>query len=90
MGKRRGIGFEKSVPSFNKSLLRALYVPNTVLGAPDTGRHHRPGASLWACSACNLAPLESHWRRQWHPTPVLLPGKSHGRGSLEGCSPWGR
>ena len=29
-------------------------------------------------------------RRQWHPTPVLLPGKSHGRRSLEGCSPWGR
>ena len=28
------------------------------------------------------------WRRQWHPTPVLLPGKSHGRGSLMGCSPW--
>ena len=27
---------------------------------------------------------------QWHPTPVLLPGKSHGRKSLEGCSPWGR
>ena len=30
------------------------------------------------------------WRRQWHPTPVLLPGKSHGRRSLEGCRPWGR
>ena len=29
-------------------------------------------------------------RRQWHPTPVLLPGKSHGRRSLLGCSPWGR
>ena len=29
-------------------------------------------------------------RRQWHPTPVLLPGKSHGWRSLEGCSPWGR
>jgi len=31
------------------------------------------------------------WNRamQWHPTPVLLPGKSHGRRSLEGCSPWG-
>ena len=27
---------------------------------------------------------------QWHPTPVLLPGKSHGRRSLVGCSPWGR
>ena len=31
-----------------------------------------------------------HWRRQWHPTPVLLPGKSHGQRSLVGCNPWGR
>ena len=30
------------------------------------------------------------WRRQWHPTPVLLPGKSHGWRSLVGCSLWGR
>ena len=28
-------------------------------------------------------------RRQWHPSAVLLPGKSHGRRSLVGCSPWG-
>ena len=28
-------------------------------------------------------------RRQWHLTPALLPGKSHGRRSLVGCSPWG-
>ena len=28
--------------------------------------------------------------RQWHPTPVLLPRKSHGWRSLVGCSPWGR
>ena len=36
--------------------------------------------------------LHSIWqrRRQWHPTSVLLPGKSHGRRSLVGCSPWGR
>ena len=27
-------------------------------------------------------------RRQWHPTPVFLPGKSHGWRSLVGCSPW--
>ena len=32
----------------------------------------------------------NYWRRQWHPTPVLLPGKSHGRRSLVGCSPWDR
>ena len=30
------------------------------------------------------------WRRQWQPIPELLPGKSHGRRSLVGCSPWGR
>ena len=30
-----------------------------------------------------------HLLRQWQPTPVLLPGKSHGRRSLVGCSPWG-
>ena len=30
-----------------------------------------------------------HRRRQWYPTPVRLPGESHGRRSLEGCSPWG-
>ena len=32
----------------------------------------------------------SGFRIQWHPTPVLLPGKSHGWRSLVGCSPWGR
>ena len=33
--------------------------------------------------------MQVKWR-QWHPTPVLLPGKSYGRRSLVGCSPWGR
>ena len=36
----------------------------------------------------DLGPLKQLW--QWHPTPVLLPGKSQGRRSLVGCSPWGR
>ena len=30
------------------------------------------------------------WRRQWQPSPVLLPRKSHRRWSLVGCRPWGR
>ena len=34
--------------------------------------------------------IHKHRRRQWHPTPVLLHRKSHGRRSLVGCSPWGR
>ena len=38
-----------------------------------------------------LTTTSDQWqRRQWHPTPVLLPGKSHGQTSLEGCSPWDR
>ena len=31
-----------------------------------------------------------YWRRKWQPTPVFLPGKSHGRRSLVGCSSWCR
>ena len=37
----------------------------------------------------NFNSLVYIWRGQWHPTPVLLPGESHGRRSLVGCSPWG-
>ena len=29
------------------------------------------------------------WRRAWRPTPVSLPGESHGQRRLVGCSPWG-
>ena len=29
-----------------------------------------------------------HWRRQWQPTPVFLPGESQGQGSLVGCHLW--
>ena len=43
-----------------------------------------PGGSDSKESACSAGR-----RRQWHPTPVLLPGKSHGWRSLVGCSPWG-
>ena len=38
----------------------------------------------------DLVYLDTGTYRQWHPTPVLLPGKSHGRRSPVGCSPWGR
>ena len=40
------------------------------------------GRLIWAS-------LMAQWRRQWHPTPVLSPGKSHGWRSLVG-SPRGR
>ena len=44
----------------------------------------------WAPFLFIYTPVLLYWRRQWYPTPVLLPGKSHGWRSLEGCSPWGR
>ena len=50
--------------------------------------------SLWPCDESNLMVVYDlfffFWRRQWHPTPVLLPGKSYGRRSLVSYSPWGR
>ena len=33
--------------------------------------------------------LRRSWRREWQPTPVFLPGASHGQGNVAGCSPWG-
>ena len=33
--------------------------------------------------------MKSPWRRKWQPTPIFLPGKSHGQRNLAGCSPWG-
>ena len=41
-----------------------------------------PRRDLWQTSF-------SSWRRKWQPTPVFLPGKSHGQRSLAGCNPWG-
>ena len=49
---------------------------------------HRESAHLVRVSLC--LPSEEERRRHWHPTPVLLPGKSHGLRGLVGCSPWGR
>ena len=48
-------------------------------------------------SACQCRRPEFHpcigkipWSRKWQPTPVFLPGESHGQRSLVGYSPWGR
>ena len=41
-----------------------------------------------ACSVGNLG-WKIPWRRAWQPTPVSLPGESHGQRSLVGYSPWG-
>ena len=55
-----------------------------------------PGGSEVKASACNVGRPgfdpwvgKIPWRTKWQPTPVFLPGESHGRRSLVGCSPWG-
>ena len=55
-----------------------------------------PGDSCGRESACQcrrgwFSPWvgKISWRRKWQPTPVFLPGKSHGQRSLVGYSPWG-
>ena len=40
-------------------------------------------AEIWAVVMCC-----PNWRRKWQPTPVFLPGESHGQRSLVGYSPW--
>ena len=47
--------------------------------------------SAWQCRRCRFNPWvgKISWRWKWQPTPVLLPGKSHGQRSLTGYGPWG-
>ena len=47
------------------------------------------GRWKWAEHTEIVIPRMWWQRRQRHPTPALLPGKSHGQRSLVGCSPWG-
>ena len=67
-------------------------IPTTVPG----GGGNFPGGSDDQESTCNVGNLgliprsgRSPWRRKWQPTPVFLPGESHGQRSLAGYSPWG-
>ena len=73
-----------------KSVCRSRSNVRTGHGTTDwiqIGKGARQGCILSPC-LFNLY-AESIWRRQWHPTPVLLPGKSRGRRSLVDYSPWG-
>ena len=47
--------------------------------------------STCQCRRCGFDPWvrKIPWRGKWQPTPVCLPGDSHGQRSPVGCSPWG-
>ena len=76
---------EKEMPTYSSVL--AWRIPGTVEpdGLLSMGSHR-----MDMTEATQQQQQTYFQRRQWHPTPVLLPGKSRGQRSLVGCSPWGR
>ena len=65
-------------PGFPPLLLETSLVAHTVKHLPTM---RRPGFNPWVGRIS--------WRRKWQPTPLFLPGESHGQRSLVGYSPWG-
>ena len=57
-------------------------LPWGLSGKESTCQGRRPGSDPWV--------WRIPWRRAWQPTPVFLPGESHGQRCLVGYSPWGR
>ena len=81
--------------------LRAILIPACASSSPAFhlmySAYDFPGGSevKSVCLECRRPGFDPWvgkipWRRKWQPTPVLFPGKSHGRRSLVGYSPWGR
>ena len=76
--------------SFNHST-NMPRVPGNVLGTKELLYQKEEGwrRDRWTSKQLDLDRLtHTMRRRRWHPTPVLLPGESHGWRSLVGCSPW--
>ena len=76
----------------NSCLLHHLHwqAGSLPLVPPGKPKHMRPESTNQAhIHSFTYLSMVTFWRRQWHPTPVPLPGKSHGRRSLVGRSPWG-
>ena len=61
--------------------MESVFLFQTSLCVISSSRIHVAAMALF----CSLLWLSS----TWHPTPVLLPGESHGQRNLVGCSPWG-
>ena len=69
------------LPSFPE-LLKGFPDGSVVKNLPASAGHTRDKDSVPGSG-------RPPWRRKWQPTPVLLPGKSHGQRSLVGYSSWG-
>ena len=82
VGERVGYVPETRKTPHNWVTTEASHVALAVKNPPGRCRRHkRCGFHLWVGKI--------PWRRKWQPTPVFLPGESHGQRSLVGYSPWG-
>ena len=94
MPQREGLRFTRPWDPYQRGLFPPPFVPPLVTTHKFVCLKHsegkQPETSEFRGGKSILQGHARRRRRQWHPTPVLLPGKSHGRRSLGGYSPWGR
>ena len=90
-GLQHPVGFraqrDAAVTRVPTSILPPILFPSGCHSA-EHNPLHRTGGPYYSSALCVVVTCLC-WRRQWQPTPVLSPGKSHGQRSLVGCSPWG-
>ena len=102
LGFSSHLGLHKPV-LYSRFSLAILYTEKTMAAHSSTLAWKTPWTEdLVGCKSMGLQRVKHdwttslslftfmHWRRKWQLTPVFLPGESQGRGSLVGCSPWGR
>ena len=68
------------------------YLSPSKLGFPGGASGKEPPANATDIKRCGFDPWirKVPWRRKWQPTPVFLPGKSHGQRILVSYSSWGQ
>ena len=88
MGNARLDESQAGIKIAGRNISNLRYADDTTLGASLVAQRlkllpgmRETGFHLWVGKI--------PWRRKWHPTPVFLPGESHGQRSLASCSPWG-
>ena len=94
----RSEDFESSPPSYNCVELYVFFhhmfhfMCLLILMEFPGASGKEPACQCRRCKRCSFNPWvrKIPWRRIWQPTPVSLPGKSHGQRSLVGYSPWDR
>ena len=80
----------KSMLCIIYTILCIIYIYN-IMGLPRWLSGKESTSQYRRLKRCRFNPWvrKIPWRKKWQPTPIFLPEKSHGQGSLAGYSPWG-